>query len=293
MGLVAGAFSGTAASQELEPRSFSASPVGTGFMFTGVGNSSGAFVLDPSEPIADVEADLSFMAVGGGQTFGVAGRQARVVAVLPYARGEVSGAVDGSRQSGRLAGWSDPRIKLSIGLTGAPALSPDEFECAPRRTIVAAHVTLMAPLGQYDATSLVNLGYNRWAVKPEVGVSHSFGSWTVDGSVGAWLFTDNESYYPGLVARSQEPVGALQTHLSYEFRRGSWVALDTTWFAGGRTSANGISKQDRQRNRRIGVSFAIPVTDRQSLKLAYSTGSSTRRGSDFDTLNLTWQVAGF
>jgi hypothetical protein len=72
---------------------------------------------------------------------------------------------------------------------GAPALSRDEFEHAPRGPIVAAHLSIMAPLGEYDATSLVNLGYNRWSVKPEIGLSHSFGRWTVDGSVGTWLFT--------------------------------------------------------------------------------------------------------
>jgi len=282
-----------AAAQELEPRSFSRSPIGTHFVFATLGESTGGFVLDPSEPIGDVEAELRFTAVGGGHVFSLAGRQARVLAILPYARGEISGELGGARQTAPLDGWSDPRVKVSVGLAGAPALSRDEFANAPRGTIVAAHLTIMPPLGEYDSTSLVNLGYHRWALKPEIGMSRAFGPWTLDGSVGAWLYTDNERYFPGAVTREQDPVGTLQSHVSYAFRRGSWVAFDSTWFSGGRTDVGDAPKADRQRNRRVGVSFAVPVTGKQSLRVAYSTGSSTRRGSDFDTFNVTWQVAGF
>jgi len=35
------------------------------------------------------------------------------------------------------------------------------------------------------------------------------------------------------------------------------------------------------------------VTGQHSLKVAYSTGSTTRRGTDFDTLNVTWQLVIF
>jgi len=32
---------------------------------------------------------------------------------------------------------------------------------------------------------------------------------------------------------------------------------------------------------------------RQSIKFVYSTGATTRRGSDFNTLNVTWQLVTF
>ena len=36
-------------------------------------------------------------------------------------------------------------------------------------------LTVNAPTGQYDGTKLINVGTNRWAFKPEVGLSHPVG----------------------------------------------------------------------------------------------------------------------
>jgi hypothetical protein len=80
VGAAASAFARVGIAQELEPRVFTASPTGTSFMFAGFGESEGAFVLDPGEPIRDAEADLDMLIVGGGHVFGLAGHQARVLA---------------------------------------------------------------------------------------------------------------------------------------------------------------------------------------------------------------------
>ncbi len=65
------------------------------------------------------------------------------------------------------------------------------------------------------------------------------------------------------------------------------VAVDGTWFSGGETRVDDILNSDLQRNARMGVTLSI---GQQSLKFVYSTGSSTRRGSDFDTTTATWQL---
>src|SRR5262245_42020045 len=80
-----------AAAQELDPRTYAPTPVGTMIMFNGIGHSEGAYVLDPSLGIEDVEADLTFSAGGAAYFFGLAGRQARVLGVFPYAWGDVAG----------------------------------------------------------------------------------------------------------------------------------------------------------------------------------------------------------
>jgi hypothetical protein len=187
-----------AAAQELEPRSYSPSPIGTSFVLGGVGRSQGPIVLDASLDTHDIEGDLWITTTGFGHVFGVAGRQARILVVVPIASGEVAGEVHGAAQRQPLTGLADPRVKFSIGLRGAPALTLTEFARAPRRRmVVGAGVTVAPPWGQYEPTQLVNLGYNRWAVKPEIAVSHQVGRWTVDGIAGVWLFSENRSYYPG------------------------------------------------------------------------------------------------
>jgi hypothetical protein len=284
---------GVTTAQELEPRSYAPSPVGTTFVLGGFGKSEGGVLFDPLLDIDNVQADLWIATAGFGRTFDFFGRQARLLAVLPIAWGTIAGSVNDEIQSQDLAGLVDPRIKLSIGLIGAPALSLAEFARAPRRTAMGASVTLVPPLGQYSARQLVNLGYHRWAFKPEIGVSHPIGRLTIDGYAGVWLFTTNEAYYPGRIRKSQDPILSLQTHVSYALPGRTWVAIDGTWFSGGETRVDGVLSPDLQRNTRLGVTFSVPVTGQQSVKFVYSTGATTRRGSHFDTVNVTWQLVSF
>ena len=284
---------GLAAAQELEPRSYAPSPVGTTFVLGGFGKSEGGILFDPSLDIDNVQADLWISTAGFGHTFDLAGRQARLLAVFPSAWGTIAGSVHDQMQSQDLAGLVDPRIKLSIGLMGAPALTLAEFARAPRRTAMGASVTVVPPLGQYDARQLVNLGYHRWAFKPEIGVSHPIGRLTMDGYAGVWLFTSNDAYYPSRARKSQDPILSLQGHASYSLPWRTWLAVDGTWFTGGETRVDRVPSPDLQRNTRIGVTFSVPVVGQQSLKFVYSTGATTRRGSDFDTVNVTWQLVMF
>ena len=43
------------------------------------------------------------------------------------------------------------------------------------RTLVGVSLTVAPPLGQYDDTKVINLGTNRWSVKPEIGLSRACG----------------------------------------------------------------------------------------------------------------------
>jgi hypothetical protein len=115
----------------------------------------------------------------------------------------------------------------------------------------------------------------------------------VEGSAGAWIFTDNDRYYPGESIRHQDPIGGFQGHLSYTFGRRTWVAVNATWYTGGRSRINGMEKADLQRNTRLGATWAQPIGRRQSLKVGYSAGATTRVGADFRTITAAWQVVIF
>ena len=283
---------GYASAQELEPRAYSPSPTGTTFVIGGFGRSQGPILLDPSLNIDSVAGDLWVATSGVGHIFAFAGRQARVLAVFPIAWGAI--VADGHGQAARydLAGFVDPRLKLSVGLRDAPAMSPTEFARAPRRgVVVGASVTVAPPWGKYSATQLVNLGTHRWAFKPELGISRQVGRWTFDGYAGVWLFTVNDTYFPGRARRTQDPVVAWQTHVSYALPYRSWLAFNATRFSGGQTRVDGVMNSDmQQRNTRLGATLSVPLSGPQSLRFVYSTGASTRRGAAFNTFNVTWQL---
>jgi hypothetical protein len=149
------------------------------------------------------------------------------------------------------------------------------------------------PLGQYDRNKLINLGANRWAFKPEVGFSHLINKWTVEGYVGAWLFTENTQYYPSSSVRTQEPIYAIQAHASYTVKPRLWAAFNATWYTGGTAIVNGVRGENLQRNTRVGATLSVPLTLQQSVKVGVSKGATTRAGSDFTTLSAAWQYSWF
>jgi hypothetical protein len=279
--------------QDLEPRAYSASPVGANFLVVGVGRSTGEVLFDPTVTITDVSAELNALTVGLGRTFGLARRSALVTAAVPYSWGTIEGTVAEQARQITRSGLADMRVKLSVNLRGNPAMAPAAFARAPRRTIVGTSVTVAAPIGQYDNQKLINLGTNRWSFKPEVGVSHPVGRWDLDAYAGVWLFTQNERFFPGEAVRRQDPIVTLQGHASYTLRRRTWLAFDATWYSGGKTRIDDGPPSSRQSNTRVGATVAWPIGRQQSLKVAYSTGASTRTGADFNTVVVAWQILWF
>ena len=280
---------GSVAAQDLEPKAYSASPVGAAFLVVGLGRSSGSVLTDPTLPLQDIEAKINAVPLAAGYTFGLFGKLALVTATVPYSWGDVSGLVGEEAHTVTRSGLADARAKLSINLAGNPAMGLREYSKAPRRAIVGTSLTVTAPTSQYDGAKLINLGTNRWGFKPEVGVAVPNGPWDFDGYLGVWLFTDNGDFYPGGRTRSQGRVVTLQGHTSYTFRPRLWAAVDATWYQGGGASLDGGEPVGSMNNSRLGATVSFPMGRQQSLKVAYSSGVAVRTGTNFRTVSIGWQ----
>jgi predicted porin len=147
-------------------------------------------------------------------------------------------------------------------------------------------------VGEYFSDKLVNIGANRWAFKPELGVSYPIGRWYLDAYAGVWLFTDNDAFFGG-AKREQDPLASYQVHVSYAFRPRLWIAFDATYYTGGRTTVDGTRNADTQSNSRLGLTMSLPIGRSQSLKFNWSEGATTRIGGDFTTVGIAWQWAWF
>ena len=275
--------------QDLEPRAYAASPEGAFFLVAGLQRSTGAVVTDPTLPLQDVEASIYAAPLAVGYTFGLLGKLALVTAAVPVSYGKVSGEVAEESRSVTRSGLVDSRVKFSVNLTGNPAMGARAFAVSPRKVIVGTSLTMIAPTGQYKATQLVNLGTNRWAFKPEIGVGVPLGRWDVDAYAGVWLFTKNADYFPAGVERTQDPVFTLQGHTSYTFRPRLWVAVDATWYRGGAARVGSGPPLRGMNNSRLGLTVSLPVARSQSIKVALSGGVAARTGTDFRTLSIGWQ----
>jgi len=182
-----------------------------------------------------------------------------------------------------------PRLRLSINLYGAPALTLEQFRSYRQDLIVGATLQATAPFGQYDSDKLLNIGTNRWSAKTELGASQALGRVTLELAGAATFYTDNDNYFGGR-KREQDPVYSIQGHLIYSFSHGVWGAIDGNYYKGGRTTTDGIKDDDAQENTRMGATLALPINRNNSVKLFASTGLSTRTGGDFDTIGAAWQV---
>lgn len=274
--------------QQLTPNAYAPSPMGANVAILSDNYSTGAVSVDPSLPVEDVHATINSAGVGYGRTLGFLGRYTNVGFVLPYVNADLHGLYLGQYQAVHRTGFGDPQVRLAVNLYGAPAMTPRQFAAYHQQTIVGVSLIVMAPLGVYDNTKLINIGSNRWSFKPELGVSRTDGSWTLETDVGVWLFTDNRDFASGKV-RSQEAIGTLQLHAIYTIKPHMWLAVDGTYYTGGRTTINGRQNVDLQKNSRVGVTLAVPLGLWQSLKIAYSHGARTSIGGNFDTVGVSYQ----
>ncbi|REE21487.1 outer membrane putative beta-barrel porin/alpha-amylase [Paraburkholderia sp. BL27I4N3] len=281
-----------ASAQELEPRAYSPAPVGTNFIGLTYTHLGGQILTDPSLPVTDVQAGINSVSLGYLHVFDLAGSAASLGLLAPFVSGDVSGNVFDSPNQIHRAGMGDLRVRFAMDLLGGPALTPDEFAHRVPDTVVGASLTIVAPTGQYEPAHLINVGSNRWAFKPEFGISQPLGNWFAEVTAGVWLFTDNDSF-AGNRRRSQAPLAVLQLHGGYTFRPGLWLAVDAGFFAGGATSVNGVRNDDRQDNSRFGVTLSIPITRSWSAKLAASKGVVVRAGGNYNAISLTLQYLWF
>lgn len=275
-------------SQEMEPRAYSNSPTGLNFLIMGYGYYDGALVFDPSLPVEDAKAKVNIGLLAFAHSFAISGKSARFAMVLPYAGLNANGYLAGVYHERVVSGFADPSFALSINFSGAPALSLEEFRNYQQDTIVGASLKVTAPWGQYESDRLINIGTNKWSIKPELGISQALGNWILEGSAAVTFFTDNSEFYNGQNLE-QEPIYSVQGHTVYNIRPGAWIAVDATYFTGGESTVDGVAKDNKLDNWRFGLTLTMPINKYNSVKLAGSTGVSTRTGSDFDAYLLAWQ----
>jgi hypothetical protein len=286
--------------QDTEPRRWAQMPVGLNFIGVGTSYTQGDIFLDPVLLAEDVKFEIAGTALVYIRSFGMFGKSARVDVNVPYASGRWEGFVDGVFTSTRRRGFRDPRIRLSVLLYGGPAETPAEFARSEKsNTVVGAAVGIKFPYGHYleDRLNghyledrLINLGQNRWIIRPQLGVTHTRGKWTYELTGSAFIFGENDEFWNGNKLKS-DPLYALQGHLIYTFRPGLWASISTAYGNGLQATINGLPKDNKASNWVTAVSMGFPLSRTQGLKIAwFRLRSQADTGSDFDSLIVGWSM---
>ena len=266
-------------------------PTGLNFLGAPANYTQGDIFLDP----VLLAEDVTFKVAGGGlgyiRSFGMFGKTARIGVNVPYASGRWEGFVDGVYTTTRRRGFLDPRIRLSVLLYGGPAETPAEYAKSEKsNTVVGAAVAIKLPLGDYLEDLLINLGKNRWIIRPQLGVTHSRKKWTYELTGSVFIFGDNDDFWGGNKLES-DPLYAIQGHLIYTFRPGLWASLSTAYGSGLQATINGLPKDNKAANWVTAVSAGFPLSRTQGLKIAWLRfRSQAETGSNQDSLIVGWSM---
>ncbi|MCL6729313.1 transporter [Sphingomonas hankyongi] len=237
----------SAGGQSIEPRAYSPAPVGTNFVIAAYSESHGAIPVDPALPLSDIDLKVRAILLAYARSFALYGKSAKFDVILPVADLNGTATFHGEPVERKVDGISDPLMRVTVLFHGAPAMNAAQFRSYRQDLLLGASVQISVPVGQYDEGRLLNLGGNRWAIKPELGAAKSWGRWTVEAAGGATFYTANTDFFGGH-KRTQKPIYSAQSHLIYNLSPGAWIAANLSWFGGGRTSIDGIADNNLQRN---------------------------------------------
>ena len=258
-------FPDRACGQFNDPRAYENTPVGTNQLELGYTYVHANASLDTSLVVAGAKLNINQGIIDYTRYFGLFHRLFWVEAGVPVA--SLSGSVSGTNIQGSTTGAGDSSYAFTTLLKGGQALTEDQFEQYQRTNILGLSLTMTAPTGSYQSDKILNLGSGRWSFKPELAWSHPFGrqqKWQLDSYANVSFYTDNTSYRGKEILR-QDPLPAIEEHLSHSFTDNIWASVDTRYSFRGTTNVDGVPQDNAQQNFILGTEMSISLNPRHTL----------------------------
>ncbi|WP_440875150.1 transporter [Thalassotalea sp. PLHSN55] len=278
--------------QDLEPRRWSPVPLDVDIVGIGYGYSASDIAYDPVYQVENAQLKLHVIGANYITSFKLADKLVRFDVKLPWANGEWDGLLQSKPGELKRIGMLDPVFRLSVNLIGSPALESKKLrrylQSKSSNTIVGAALSVTAPWGEYHHDRLINLGHNRYNIRPQIGMVHTRGAWQYELTGSVSIFTDNNSFHNGKL-KQQKPLFAIQSHLIRTFERGKWLSISAGYGVGGQTKVDQVEQNDKKHTILSALSFGMPISMSQSVRIAYlyqQTNSDV--GADSDALLLGW-----
>jgi hypothetical protein len=280
---------GTALCQDLVPRRWSHLPIDANFAGARYAYTTADIGLDPVLRLQDVEMDMHTVGFGYLRTFELLEKSARVELKLPLQDAYWTGVIDGKPASTHRRGMADPVLRLAVNLLGAPPLKGKEFAkhraSINQETILGAGMVVHVPLGQYDEKKLLNLGTNRFTIRPQLGFLHQYCNWTAELTGSVWFYTDNDSFLGGH-RYEQDPEFTVQAHLIYTFHPVLWASISGGLGYGAESTIDHVPKENKQRNVAWSLGLGYTLTRQLGLRFDYvRIHDRSDTGADSHTLN--------
>lgn len=285
----------TVSAQDLEPRRWTPLPAGATILGMGYGHISGEVGFDPVLEIEDAKVKRDFFILNYTQYFSLEGQLMRFDALVPFQKVQWDGILSKEPASDQRTGMGDPLLRLSINLMDATTLASKKSDDPQKtiNTVLGAAIAVNVPFGEYYKEKLLNLGSNRYTIRPQIGVVHTRGPWSYELTGSIFYFTDNDNFYY-VNKLKQKPFYAVQAHIIRVFSPGVWGSLSAGYGKGGASKINSESIDDEREGIISGLSFGIPIAPDQGLKFSYiwkKTQTPIVTISETNTFALSWSIS--
>jgi len=275
-------------SEELEPRQWAHLPINTNFLGAAYAYTDGEIDFDPILKIENGKFQMHTYAAKYIRTFELFKKSARIDLLQIYQKGKWTGLLDGNHKSVTRSGWSDTNLRFAINFYGSPPLQGKEYAAyrttTKIETIIGAGLWVQMPTGVYLEDKLINIGTNRFTFRPQLGLAHNWGNWSLETAGLVAFYTDNNEFVNGHKLE-QEPLFIVHSHLVYTFRPSVWASASAAYDYGGNSIVDGTNTNNRSQDIILAFSFGFPVSRQIGGKISY-LGNRTQEstGTDSDTL---------
>jgi len=260
----------------------------------GMSMSGNVNLADPSYMVVpNGSFEATIVTAGFAQTFSIADHAAMLAVLLPMGNVSGEGSLLGSTFKESASGYGDPLIELDINLIGPGSIMniPDLIRYEPGFSLDLL-VDVAFPLGDYDNSKSVNIGQNRWYGRIGAPIVWQLGPWisgektTLEFLPQVWIFGDNDDFTGRTL--STEPIYEIDTHLTHDFHKNLWGAVDMTWVSGGKATLDGVTGEDLSMLT-AGFTLGYNINENLQVTVGYSSSINDSELTDpqIDTFMLT------
>jgi len=252
-----------------------------------IGSSMGgnANPFDPSNlvvPGTNFEATMT--QAGYAKMLPIFKRSAMVSVILPMGRISSTTSVNMLNTNITARGYGDPLLQLSVNIIGPKAIMniPDVIRYQPGFSVDIIG-SLAVPIGEYDSSSPVNLGQNRYYGRIGAPVVWQIGAWvpgkrtTLEFLPAVWFYADNTDFMGQKM--ETKPKFQLEAHLTRDFMERFWGSLDVISYSGGQSTIDGVAG-DALNNIGVGGTLGYQLNDNVQMNISYSSTVNDSQSTD-------------
>jgi Putative MetA-pathway of phenol degradation len=234
---------------------------------------------NPMDPSHDVIPGSNFTATmtmaGYAKMLPIGKRSAMISFIVPMGRIAGEASLDGVDFSTTARGFGDPMILFDINVIGPKAIMniPEMIRYKPGFSVDIMG-SLAIPIGNYDNTSPINIGQNRWYGRIGTPIVWQLGQWipgkrtTFEMLPAIWMFSDNTDFVGKTM--STEAMYQIEAHLTRDFMERAWGSLNVVSYSGGKATIDGV-EGSALNNLGVGATLGYDINENMQLNISYTS----------------------